>query len=151
MIQNSAIAVDALLASLHHLLVFPLVAVLVAELVLASGAPDAGRFKQLGRLDSLYGLLSVGVLGAGFVRAVYGAKGWSYYAHNGMFWAKISLFVLVGLLSAVPTVRLIRWRKQGVLPDARAMHGLRRWMQGELVVIALIPVVAVWMARGIGY
>lgn len=145
------VAIDALLASVHHLLVFPLVAVLVAEWVLASGAPDAGRLKQLGRLDSLYGLLSMSVVAAGFARAIYGAKGWSYYAHNEMFWAKISLFVVVGLLSVVPTVRLVRWRKQGVLPDAAAMRGLRQWMLGEVAVIALIPVVAVLMARGIGY
>lgn len=147
----SPIALDALLASVHHLLVFPLVAVLVAELVLASGVPDAGRLKQIGRLDSLYGLLSVGILVAGFARAVYGAKGWDYYAHNEMFRAKISLFVLVGLLSAVPTVRLIRWRKQGVLPDVATMQGLRRWMLGEVAVIAMIPVAAVLMARGIAY
>lgn len=147
----SPIALDALLAAVHHLLVFPLAAVLVAELVLASGAPDAGRLRQIGRLDSLYGLLSMGVVAAGFVRAVYGAKGWSYYAHNEMFWAKISLFVVVGLLSAVPTVRLIRWRKQGVVPDAAAMRGLRQWMLGEVAVLALIPVVAVLMARGIAY
>lgn len=147
----SPMTLDVLLASIHHLLVFPLVAVLIAELVLASGAPDAGRLRQLGKLDSLYGLLSMAVVVAGFVRAVYGAKGWSYYLHNEMFWAKISLFVLVGLLSAVPTVRLIRWRKQGVVPDAAAMRGLRQWMLAEAALIALIPVVAVLMARGIAY
>lgn len=144
-------AQDALLASIHHLLVFPLVALLVAELALASGPPDAGRLRQLGKLDGLYGLLSMAVVVAGFARAIYGAKGWSYYLNNEMFWAKISLFVVVGLLSAVPTVRLIRWRKQGVVPDAAALRGLRQWMLAEMALLALIPVVAVLMARGIAY
>jgi len=147
----SPVALDALLASLHHLLVFSLVAVLFAELVLASAAPDAARLRQLGRLDGAYGLLSMGVIAAGFTRAVYGAKGWAYYANNEMFWAKISVFIVVGLLSAVPTVRLIRWRKQGVVPDAAAMGALRRWMLAEVALIALIPIFAVMMARGIGY
>ncbi|HEX5688315.1 MAG TPA: DUF2214 family protein [Ideonella sp.] len=145
------VALDALLASLHHLLVFSLVAVLFAELVLTGAAPDAGRLRQLGKLDGAYGMLSMSVVVAGFVRAVYGAKGWSYYAGNEMFWAKISVFVIVGLLSAVPTVQLIRWRKRGVVPDAAAMRSLRRWMLGEAALIALIPVLAVLMARGIGY
>ena len=145
------LALDALLASLHHLLVFSLVAVLFAELVLISATADAGRMRQLGRLDSIYGLLSMGVVAAGFVRAVYGAKGWSYYAHNHMFWAKIALFIVVGLLSAVPTVRLIRWRKQGVLPDAAALQSTRQWMLAEVAVISLIPIVAILMARAIAY
>jgi putative membrane protein len=147
----SPLALDALLASLHHLLVFSLVAVLFAELVLASAAPDAGRLRQLGRLDGAYGMLSMGVFAAGFIRAVYGAKGWAYYANNEMFWAKISVFIVVGLLSAVPTVRLIRWRKQGVTPDATAMRSLRQWMLAEVALIALIPLIAVMMARGIAY
>ena len=145
------LALDALLASLHHLLVFALVAVLFAELVLISATADAGRMRQLGRLDSIYGLLSMGVVAAGFLRAIYGAKGWSYYAHNHMFWAKITLFVIVGLLSAVPTVRLIRWRKQGALPDAAALQSTRQWMLAEVAVVALIPIVAILMARGIAY
>lgn len=147
----SPVALDAVLAALHHLLVFSLVAVLFAELVLASAAPDAGRLRQLGALDGAYGMLSMAVVAAGFLRAVYGAKGWAYYAHNEVFWAKISVFIVVGLLSAVPTVRLIRWRKQGAVPDAVAMRSLRRWMLAEAALIALIPVLAVLMARGIGY
>jgi putative membrane protein len=145
------LALDALLASLHHLVVFSLVAVLFAELVLISGAADAGRLRQLGKLDGAYGMLSMGVVAAGFVRAIYGAKGWSYYAHNHMFWLKIGLFVVVGLLSIVPTVRLIRWRKQGTLPDAAALQSTRQWLLAEVAVIALIPIVAILMARGLAY
>ena len=26
----------------------------------------------------------------GFTRAVYGVKGWAYYAHHPLFWAKIA-------------------------------------------------------------
>jgi putative membrane protein len=147
----NTVILDSVLASVHHLFVFSLVSVLFAELVLASGAPDSTRLRQLGRLDSAYGLLSMGIIAAGFLRAVYGAKGWSFYAHNPVFWTKISLFVVVGLLSAVPTVRLVRWRKAGVVPDAAAMRSTRQWMLAEVALVALIPVVAVLMARGIGY
>ncbi|HJV68619.1 DUF2214 family protein [Ideonella sp.] len=142
---------DALLASLHHLLVFSLVAVLFAELVLVDGLTDGDRLRQLARLDQVYGALAGAVVLAGFVRAVFGAKGWSYYASNPVFWAKIGVFVAVGLLSAVPTVRLIRWRKQTALPDAAAVYDLRRWMLAQLGLLTLIPLLAALMARGIGY
>jgi putative membrane protein len=147
----NTLALDALLASIHHLFVFALVAVLFAELVMIDGVADAGRLRQLGRLDSAYGLLSMGVIAAGFLRAVYGAKGWSYYAHNHMFWLKIGLFIIVGLLSIVPTVRLIRWRKRNTIPDVSLLESMRQWILAELAVIALIPIAAVLMARGIGY
>jgi putative membrane protein len=147
----NSLLLDTVLASVHHLFVFSLVAVLFAELVLAGGAPDAPRLRQLGRLDAAYGLLSMGIVAAGFVRAVYGAKGWAYYAGNPVFWTKIAVFVVVGLLSAVPTVRLLRWRKAGVIPDAVAMRSTRQWMLAEVALVALIPVLAVLMARGVGY
>ena len=142
---------DAVLASLHHLFVFSLVAVLFAELVLASGPPEPLRLAQLGRLDRAYGGLAGGVLAAGFLRAVFGAKGWSYYAGNPIFWTKLSVFAAVGLLSIVPTVRFIRWRKQAVPPGVAAWQATRRWIVVQLALIAAIPVLAVLMARGIGY
>ncbi|MGM9486532.1 DUF2214 family protein [Ideonella sp. YS5] len=147
----NSLMLDAVLASVHHLFVFSLVAVLFAELVLASGPPDAARLRQLARLDSAYGLLSMGIIAAGFLRATYGAKGWSFYAHNPVFWTKIGAFVVVGLLSAVPTVRLLRWRKAGIVPDAAAMRSTRQWMLAEVALVAAIPVIAVLMARGVGY
>lgn len=142
---------DVLLASLHHLLVFSLVAVLFAELVLVDGLTDGDRLRQLARLDQAYGALAGAVVVAGFVRAIFGAKGWDYYVSNPVFWAKISIFVIVGLLSVVPTVRLIRWRQQSALPDAAAVYDLRHWMLAQLGLIALIPVLATLMARGVGY
>lgn len=145
------LALDALLASVHHLFVFALVAVLFAELVMIGGVADVGRMRQLAKLDSSYGLLSMGVIAAGFLRAIYGAKGWSYYSHNHMFWLKIGLFIIVGLLSIVPTVRLIRWRKESTLPDVSTLQATRQWILAELTVLALIPIAAILMARGIGY
>jgi putative membrane protein len=144
------LALDALLASLHHLLAFPLVAVLAAELVLTRGPLDALRLRQLGRLDKAYGALAGGLLLAGGLRVVYGAKGWAYYAGQPFFWAKLGTFVLIGLLSVVPTLRLLAWRRRGVLPDAAALQGLRFWTHTQAALIVLLLVFAVLMARGIG-
>ena len=146
----SPLALDAILAIAHHLAVFSLVAVLVAEFVVSAGTLDMARLRQLGRLDGAYGALAGLVLVAGGLRVGFGAKGWSFYAGNPMFWAKLGTFALVGLLSIVPTVRLIRWRRAGTLPDAAAVRSLRGWMHAQLVLLVLIPVFAVLMARAIG-
>ena len=147
----SPLALDATLAIVHHLIVFSLVAVLVAELVIADGAVDAQRLHQLGRLDGAYGGLAALALLVGFSRAVFGAKGWSFYAGNPIFWAKVGVFVLIGLLSIVPTVRLIRWRRSGTLPDAAALRSARAWMRAQVALLAAILAFAALMARGIGH
>jgi len=144
------LSLDALLAVAHHLVVFALVAVLVAELVLADGPPEPRRLQQLAGLDRLYGTLAMLALLAGGLRVVYGAKGWSFYAGSPFFWTKLVLFGVVGLLSILPTVRLIRWRRAGALPDAQAWRNTLGWMRAQLAVLALIPVAAVLMARGVG-
>jgi putative membrane protein len=145
------LTLDAILAIAHHLIVFSLVAMLVAEMVLADGAPDRARLQQLGRLDRAYGGLAGLALVAGGLRAVYGAKGWSFYAGNPLFWAKLGLFLLIGLLSIVPTVRLLRWQRAATLPDAATLRSTLGWMRAQAALLALIPVLAVLMARGIGH
>ncbi len=47
------------------------------------------------------------ILIVGFSRAVYAAKGWAYYSHNLLFWAKIGTFAVIGLLSIAPTMSII--------------------------------------------
>ena len=69
--------------------------------------------------------------------------------HNRVF-VFAGPLVLVGLLSIVPTLRFIRWRRAGGLPDAAAWRNTRGWMQAQLALLVLIPVAAVLMARGIG-
>jgi putative membrane protein len=146
----SSLALDAILAIAHHLAVFSLVAVLVAETVLIDGPPDTRRLRQLVALDRMYGGLAMLVLVAGGLRVAYGAKGWSYYAGNPVFWVKLGLFIGVGLLSIAPTVRFIRWARAGTLPDAAMWGNTRVWMRAQLALLVLIPIAAVLMARGFG-
>jgi putative membrane protein len=141
---------DLLLALLHHLIVFALVAVLFAQYVLLGNQPDAARLRTVGQLDKGYAALAVGILAIGFARAAHGAKGWAFYADNPVFWAKIGVFALIGLLSVVPTVRFLRWQKQVGMPDATAWRATHRWILAELLLLPLLPLLAILMARGIG-
>src|SRR4249919_408340 len=107
---------DLWLAIAHHVLVFSLFSVLFAELVLVRKGVDIATITRLGRIDLMYGALAGLILVVGFVRAVFAAKGWAYYAHNIFFHAKVWTFVLIGLLSIPPTIAYILWRRSGVAP-----------------------------------
>jgi putative membrane protein len=146
---------DVVLAIVHHLIVFALLAVLVTELVLIQPDMKAPQMHRAGTVDAAYGVLAAAILVVGFTRAVYAAKGWAYYSGNLFFWAKIGAFLVVGLLSAVPTVRLMQWRlaekrAPGTMPSAAEIAQVRRLLSLEVAVFALIPVFAALMARGYG-
>ena len=91
----------------------------------------------------------------GFIRATVAAKGWAYYVVNLFFWAKIATFVVVGLLSIVPTVAIIRWRTAlksdaTFAPPADAIGRVRGYLWAEAALFLLLPAFAAAMARGYG-
>ena len=71
----------------------------------------------LAKADMGFGIAATLVLITGICRVTLGAKPLFFYLHNPVFHVKISLFVLVGLLSIWPTIVFIRWRK-AVAADA---------------------------------
>ena len=140
-----------LFAIAHHLLVFSLVAVLAAEAGLVRRGMTAADVGRVGRIDAAYGLVAALILVVGFSRAVWGAKGWEYYAENPWFHAKMAAFLAVGLLSVPPTVRFFRWRraqKSGAMdaPADAEVARVRRWFYLQAVFLALVPAFAAGMA-----
>ncbi len=149
--------IDFLLASVHHLIVFGIASVLAAELALmrpAAMSPHTVRL--LGRFDAVYGGLALAILVVGFARVWFGAKGPDFYLHNPMFWAKIGAFLVVGLVSIRPTLRILAWQKvlkldAAFVPAVQEIGAVRRQLLIEIHVFALIPIFAAAMARGIGF
>ena len=141
---------DLLLAILHHVTMFALFGVLAVELTVVRSGMSTGQVALAARVDRLYGLFAMLMIVIGFSRAVLAAKGWDYYSHNGFFWAKIASFALVGALSALPTVRFIRWRRASHRPDDGEVAHVRRFLHAQAALFFLIPIFAAAMARGYG-
>jgi len=147
---------SALFAFLHHAAAFALVAVVTVELVLMRGEITVGTARTLLRMDSVYGVSALLLLIVGFVRVFYMEKGATYYFHSGPFLAKLTLFIIVGLLSIVPTVKFLRWRKalqagQAPTLDDATRRRIRMIIHVELTLLFLIMLCAAMMARGIGF
>jgi putative membrane protein len=141
---------DLTLAIAHHLLVFGLFGILFAELMLVRKGMDLDTVGRVGRIDLAYGAVAGLIIVVGFARAGMAAKGWTYYSHNGFFWAKVGVFLLVGLLSVPPTLAFIRWRRAGVAPTDEQVAAARRFIHAEAALFALLPAFAAAMARGYG-
>jgi putative membrane protein len=147
---------DLVLATFHHLLVFGLVAMLVAQSVLLRGRMSGDVLARLGGIDRGYGITAMLLLVVGTLRVFQGVKGEDFYLHNPWFHAKIGAFVLVGLMSVWPTLRFLRWRKAlaadaAFLPGEDEVARLRRIVAFELGLVAVIFACAAAMARYGGF
>ena len=145
---------DAILAYLHFIAIFGLFAVLMCEILLLRVDAPALDIEELARTDRKFGIQAGVVLVTGALRVVFGIKGAAFYMHNPAFHLKIGLFVLAALISILPTVAFLRWRKarradaSWRVPDADLAR-VRKLVRLETLIIALIPLAAVIMSRGL--
>jgi len=145
---------DAFLAYLHFMAIFGLFVVLAREVTILKTGAASLDIESLAKVDAGFGMAAMIVLVTGAARAVFGVKGWTFYAHNPVFHIKIGLFVLIGLISIVPTLKFLRWRKARRqdasfrVPEVE-WNRARSIVRIELALLALVPLAAVIMARGL--
>lgn len=146
---------QAIAAYLHYLSIFILFSLLVLEHRLFKLPLDLERARSLIRVDIAYGLSAGLVLATGLARVLWYGKGTEYYLKNSVFHAKIGLFVLVALLSALPTFVFLNWRnalKAGQVPQVspKTAKLVIMTIRLELLLVLIIPLLAALMARGFG-
>lgn len=146
---------DAIAASLHYLSIFVLFALLSAEHLLFKPELDVATARRLQRIDIAYGASAGLVLATGLVRVLWFGKGLDYYLHNWLFHTKVALFLLVGLLSILPTFCFLNWRNgllagQAPVVEPRQARWVILTIRLELLILLFLPLLAALMARGHG-
>ena len=142
-----------LFAFLHHVAAFTLVGALAVEFVLIKQEFNIATARRLAVTDAVLGASAGVLLVAGLLRVFYFEKGAAYYSHSHAFLAKFSLFVIVALLSIVPTIEFLSWRKAlkaGQVPAVAApkLKRLRMIIHAELAAVVIILLCAAIMAKG---
>jgi putative membrane protein len=146
---------EALLAYAHILAILTLVVFISSEAALCRADwMNARVVERLTNVDRIYGLAAAAVLLTGLARTWWGVKGSGWYWHNGLLHLKLTMFVVVALMSIKPTLMFRGWRKQlesgGALPADDQVKTARKWVMWQAHLIALIPLAAVFLARGFG-
>lgn len=140
-------------AFLHHLLFVGLFVTLTIEMVLLRQPLTVENGRRLLTVDGIYGGLAGALLVVGLLRVFFFEKGFAYYWASHAFLTKFGIFILVGLLSIIPTVEFMRWRKtlkEGKAPEVapEKIQKLRKIIHWEMTGLALILFFAAWAARG---
>ena len=146
---------ETLLAYVHWLAIFTMVTFLASEAALCRVEwMNARIVERLARVDMLYGIASMVVLVTGLARTYWGAKGVGWYWSNPLLHAKLTLFIVIGLMSIKPTLTYLRWRKAlrstGALPAEEEVRRTRKTVMVQAHLIPIVALLAVFLARGFG-
>jgi putative membrane protein len=148
------VILTSLMATLHHLCAFTLSACLIYEFVVFRQGLGVEEARRIQRVDLWYGISAGLLVAVGLLRVFFFEKGAPFYAANIMFWVKMALFAVVGILSIYPTIRYIKWNptlaenKPPVILDVEYKN-IRLLLSLEIIGLVLILFAAPAMARAI--
>lgn len=146
---------EAILAYLHLLAILTMVVFISSEAALCRVQwLNAAVVERLAKIDRVYGIAALAVIATGVARTVWGIKGTAWYWTNPLLHAKLTLVVVIAVISIFPTLTFIRWRKalrnNGALPGETEIRKTRKLVMVQAHLLAFIPLVAVFLARGFG-
>jgi putative membrane protein len=144
---------STLFAFLHHLCAFTLVAAVAIEFTLIRQELTLGSARRLQVTDLVLGIAAGLLLVIGLLRVFFFEKGAEYYWHSHAFLMKFALFIIVSLLSIIPTTEFLSWRDTIRAGQVPVMDGGKRKrvtiiLHIELAGIVVILLCAAIMARG---
>lgn len=144
-----------LIPYLHYISIMALMGSLISEHLILKPRLSAQQIRSLAGIDFVYGISAILVLVTGLLRWFVYGKGSEFYLSNPLFHTKLTLFVILGVLSIFPTVKFLKWRKQvkkGEDPavEEKTVKRLLMYIRIELLLVAVMPLLAVMIARGVG-
>ncbi|KGD66312.1 hypothetical protein Y5S_00784 [Alcanivorax nanhaiticus] len=142
-------------ASAHYLGILVLFGCVYGMLLFWRTQINEYNFRTLLWLHVAYWVSLLVVLVSGLARAGWTEKGMVFYMANPWFHAKVTVFVLIILLSLYPVKLMRAWRRtadgEAVPPVSFALQkSLRRTLVAEIHLISLMPILGALMARGVG-
>ena len=141
---------EILIRFLHFISLFALSAALLAQAFLLRPEMTRREIAQIQRVDILYAVMVVLVLGTGFAQWFWVGKPSQFYSSNPIFHAKVTLFLIIGILSAWPSVFLGKQNKGEPGEAIEVPRSVILSVRAEVVHLALMPLLASLMAKGVG-
>lgn len=148
--MNDFLHADLAVRYIHFLGIFIMFSLLSIEHMVLKDRIDGGWIKRIAIVDIAFGVSALAVLLAGIGLWFWVGKPTGFYNNNWIFHTKVSLFVLIGILSFVPS-RFIRKQRNSLSQSAAVPRYIVHIIRLELLFLCIIPLLAVLMANGVGY
>lgn len=148
--MGSFVYADLFVRYLHFIAIFVMFSLLSIQHMALKEQVDAAWLKRIAVLDIAFGISALLALAAGASLWLWVGKPAGFYNSNWIFHTKVALFVLVGLLSFIPTRFIAQQRKTGA-PMVSVPRHVVHIIRLELCLLCVIPLLAVLMANGVGY
>lgn len=142
---------EIILRYLHFISIFAIVGALVSEHLLLRNTMTRGELDRLSRIDAVYGIAAITLVGAGLTLWLGSiGKPEEFYSKNWIFQIKISLFIVIGLLSIYPTIFFIKNRKGAPDETVQIPKSIFWMLRLEVLLMFIIPILAGLMSKGVG-
>ena len=135
---------------IHFISIFTIIITVGGEFFLLKQEMTRAEIRRIARIDGLYGLASITLVAAGLTLWFGIGKPAEYYNSNWVFHLKWGLFVVVGLLSIIPTLFFNKNRKGNPEEIVSVPPKVKNTIRLELIILFIIPLLASSMAKGIG-
>jgi putative membrane protein len=142
---------EILLRYVHFISIFAIVGSLVAEHLLLKKTLSRTEIDRLSRIDGIYGLAVLVLLVVGLTLWFGGyGKPTEFYSQNPIFYTKLAMFGIIGILSIYPTVYFFKNRKGDPNEILTVPKSIFWMLRLEILLLFVIPILAGLMAKGIG-
>jgi putative membrane protein len=142
---------EIIIKYLHFLSIFTIVAALSGEHLLLKDQLSRKEIRRISILDTIYGISALTLLLAGLSLWLWVGKPAEFYSKNWIFHLKLTLFIIIGLLSIYPTIFFLKQRKGDEEEKVDVPKRVKMMIRLELLLLFIIPLLASLMAKGIGY
>src|SRR6202043_3996315 len=134
---------STLFAFLHHVCAFTLVAAVAIELTLIRQELTLASARRLQVTDLVLGIAAGALFVIGLLRVFLFEKGASYYFHSHAFLTKFSLFIILGLLSIIPTMEFLSWRAALTAGQVPVMEAKKKRLVTAIIHAELASIVII--------
>ena len=143
---------EIFLRYVHFICIFAIVGSLSSEHLLLKKSMTRREIGRLASVDAVYGIAALVLVAAGLTLWLGSiGKPAVFYTKNWIFHTKLTVFILIGLSSIIPTVFFTKNRKGNPDEVVEVPSRVVMMVRIELALLVIMPLLAGLMAHGVGF